>query len=144
MNIDTRITINASASHVWATLMDFKSYSSWNPFIQKIQGDQKVGGQLEVHLFPELGKKMIFKPKVLINKECSQFQWLGKLILPGVFDGKHNFEIVDNKNGTVTFIQSEEFKGLLVPLMKKKLEAETKSDFIRMNQALKKRCEGVG
>lgn len=144
MKLHTTIEIKASATSVWETLMDFNSHTSWNPFIQKISGDQHEGGRLEIHLVPEKGNKMIFKPTVMINKPAQQFQWLGRLVFPGIFDGRHNFEIKDNGNGTVTFIHSEEFKGLLVPLMKKKLEAETISDFIRMNQALKKRCEGVG
>lgn len=69
------------------------------------------------------------------------FSWLGHLLIPGLFDGKHAFELIDNRNGTTTFVHSETFKGLLIPFFKKFLEHNTKIAFEQMNVALKKRVE---
>ena len=36
--IETQIIINAPVGQVWQTLMQFKNYPKWNPFIQSIEG----------------------------------------------------------------------------------------------------------
>jgi hypothetical protein len=40
------------------------------------------------------------------------------------------------------FVQREEFRGLLVPLMARSLDSGTKEGFVLMNQALKDLAEG--
>jgi hypothetical protein len=90
-----------------------------------------------VHIAPPGAKGMTFKPKVLIAKTNSEFRWLGHLLFAGLFDGEHNFTLNDNGNGTTTFTHSEVFKGILVPLFKKQLEANTRNGFIGMNDKLK-------
>ena len=52
-----------------------------------------------------------------------------------------SFELIDNKNGTTTFIQSEKFKGILVPLFKKMLDYNTVNGFNAMNKKLKELAE---
>jgi len=116
--------------------MDFDQYPTWNPFIKSIKGNTNVGGKLEAVL-----ANTKFKPTVLVNDKNRQFKWLGNVIFPGLFDGAHNFELIENKDGSVTMIQSEEFKGILVPLLKKKLDTEILDHFKAMNQALKQRAE---
>lgn len=84
---------------------------------------------------------MTFNPKVLVFNANKEFKWLGHLIFPGLFDGEHKFEIIDNGNGTTTFRQSEKFGGILVPLFKKKLDNNTTNGFNLMNQKLKELAE---
>ena len=66
---------------------------------------------------------------------------MGHLLFPGLFDGEHKFELVDNHDGTTTFIQSEIFKGILVPLFNKMLDTNTVNGFNLMNQKLKELSE---
>lgn len=141
MEVKTEIRIKASLKEVWNVLTDFESYPAWNPFIKSLQGTVKVGSKIEVFIVPPGEKGMTFKPKVLVFDKEKEFQWMGSLLFPGIFDGKHRFQLIDNNNGTITFIQSEMFKGILVPFFKKKLEVNTKNGFIEMNKALKKRVE---
>lgn len=84
---------------------------------------------------------MTFKPKVLTFLKNRELSWLGHLLLPGLFDGEHKFELIDNGKGTTTFIHSERFKGILVPLFKEKLNKNTKNGFIEMNKKLKELTE---
>jgi len=58
-----------------------------------------------------------------------------------LFDGEHKFELIDNANGTTTLIQSEKFSGILVPLLKKQLDDNTKRGFEAMNEKLKELVE---
>jgi len=46
------------------------------------------------------------------------------------------FKLTDNGNGTTTFIQSEHFGGILVPLFRKLLDKNTRDGFILMNKKL--------
>ena len=86
---------------------------------------------------------MTFKPTILAFEKNKEFRWLGHLLFPGLFDGEHKFELIDNKNGTTTFIQSEKFKGILVPLFAKMLDNSTTDGFTQMNKKLKELAEKI-
>ncbi len=58
---------------------------------------------------------------VLSFEPNKELRWLGHLLVTGLFDGEHRFELIDNGNGTTTFRHSETFNGILVPLFKKLL-----------------------
>lgn len=136
--IKTEILINSSPKKVWDTLTNTSAYSDWNPFIKKIKGYLKVGERLEIIIQPVNSSKMTFRPVVLDFEENKMLRWKGKFIVNGFFDGTHKFELIDNKNGTTTFRQSEIFEGLLVRLFN--LE-NTRDGFVEMNKELKKQCE---
>lgn len=140
--LKTRILINASPEKVWQVLTNFNDYPNWNPFIKELTKEVKVGNIIRVKLQPEGQKGMVFKPKVLSFDVNKRFSWQGHLFMPGIFDGEHIFELLDNGNGSTTFIQSENFKGVLVPLFSKMLDGATKQGFEAMNQKLKERAEG--
>jgi hypothetical protein len=135
--ITTSIKISATPEKVWSIFTDFESYSTWNPFILKLTGKVAVGNQITAKL-----RGMTFKPIVLVYMENTEFKWIGKLLVKGLFDGEHRFQLIDNKDGSTTFIQSEQFNGLLVGLFAKKLDTETKDGFEAMNESLKKKVEG--
>lgn len=139
--LKTQIAINATPQKVWSVLTHFADYPNWNPFIKELTGNVAVGNKIKVRLQPEGQKGMVFTPTVLSFEVNKRFSWLGNFIIPGLFDGEHIFELVDNGNGTTTFIQRENFKGILVPLMKKMLNGPTKQGFEAMNQKLKELAE---
>ena len=141
MEIRTEILINAQPNKIWATLTDFDKYPTWNPFIKYIKGTVNTGNQIEIRVEPPGAKGMVFKPKVLAFEANKELRWLGHLLFPGLFDGEHSFKIVDNKNGTCSFIQSEIFKGILIPLFKKQINTNTKRGFELMNEKLKEIAE---
>lgn len=135
-SISSQIEINATPATIWKVLTDTDKYSEWNPFIKKIKGDFVEGTKISAVI-----GDMKFKPMLLtVNKE-QELKWVGKLLVKGLFDGEHRFQIVENDNGSCTFVQSERFSGLLVGPFKKKLDTETLGGFQAMNEALKKRCE---
>ena len=140
--ISTEIRIHATPDKVWAILTNFENYPNWNPFIKSIKGEITVGKKIVARLEPPKARGMTFHPKVLVFDKEKEFQWIGHLFIPGLFDGEHRFELIDNGDSTTTFRQSEKFKGILVPLFKKMLENNTKSGFILMNEKLKELAEG--
>ena len=140
--IYTEIRIQASAQKIWSVFTDFETYPEWNPFVKSLSGPIQKGANIHVKLQPPGKKPMLFKPRVLQFEKEKEFRWIGKLLLPRVFDGEHTFMIRDNGDGSCTFIQFERFRGILVPLLKKMLDTNTRQGFEQMNLALKKRCEG--
>jgi hypothetical protein len=141
LEIKTEITITATPEKVWEILTNFNEYPNWNPFIKLIKGQVVVGKKIIARIEPPEAKEMTFKPKILTFVENKELSWLGHLLFPGLFDGKHKFELVDNGNGTTTFKQSEIFRGVLVPFFKKQLKNNTKNGFIEMNEKLKELAE---
>ena len=141
--IETEIEINAPAERVWKVLTDFHAHPSWNPFIKELRGKPAVGEKLRVSIQPPGGKGMVFKPTVLTADENRELRWLGRLLMPGLFDGEHYFRIEPIDENRVRFIHGEKFSGLLVRLFEKSLDTGTLAGFREMNEALKKRAEGL-
>lgn len=136
-NITTQIQIKGTSAEVWNVLMKAENYPLWNPFIKRLSGDLKVGNKIRIQL-----PGMSFKPIVKEFKENKKFSWLGKLMFRGIFDGHHQFELVDNGE-TTTFIHKEDFNGWLVKWFMKNKYEETKRGFEQMNIALKKQVESL-
>lgn len=139
--LKTEILIEATPGKIWEILTAFDRYPEWNPFITSITGKPEVGKKIRAQIAPPGAKGMTFKPTVLAFEKEKEFKWIGNLLFPGLFDGEHRFELIDNGNGTTTFIQAERFRGILVPLFKKMLDIHTLEGFRAMNQQLKVEAE---
>lgn len=141
----TEIEIDATAETVWAILSDFAAYPQWNPFIVELKGAERpeLGAKLDVQLVPAGGKGMRFTPSIVECAPGRGFAWLGRLMVPGLFDGEHRYELAPAPDGRVRFVHSERFSGVLVPFLKKMLDGPTRQGFEAMNQALKARAERV-
>jgi hypothetical protein len=138
--VRSEIDINAPPDRIWEVLTDFRSYPEWNPFITLIDGEPVPGSGLEVRIEPPGGRAMTFKPTVLAAEPTRELSWLGRLFVPGLFDGEHHFEIEPIGGERSRFVQREIFRGLLVSLFAGTL-TKTEQGFEQMNRALKARSE---
>ena len=139
--LHTEITIDASPQAVWAQLTDLDGYESWNPFVVASRGEVVVGQRLVNRLQPPGGRAQTFKPTVTVVEPGRTFEWLGRLGLPGIFDGRHRFDLESTADGGTRLVHRESFSGLLVPFMRRMLDTTTREGFELMNQALKARVE---
>jgi hypothetical protein len=139
--LHSQIEIEAPAERVWQVLTDFAAYPEWNPFIRRVNGRPEVDEQLVVRMRPSGTKGMTFRPTVMKAEPNRQLRWLGHLLVPGLFDGEHIFEIEELGRDRVLFIQREFFRGLLVPLFARSLDRDTQRGFEEMNRALRERAE---
>lgn len=137
--IDTEILISAPPERVWSVLTDFASYPQWNPFIVALEGKPEWGERLRVRMQAG-GSSHVFKPVVLQATAPTRLRWLGRLGVPGLFDGEHGFELKSEVTGT-RLLQTETFQGFLVPLLWSRVEPVTRAGFEAMNRALKDRAE---
>jgi hypothetical protein len=140
--ITAEIEINAPADRVWNILTDFSQFQQWNPFIRQAAGEVREGARLRVCIKPPGSGDMTFKPTVTRVIPQREFRWLGHLLIPGLFDGEHIFEIEPVKGSSVRLVQRERFSGILVPLLWGSLEKNTRQGFNEMNAAIKKKAEG--
>lgn len=128
-SITSTIEIDAGPEQVWQALT--AGGMEWNPFITSITGPLKVGGKLRV----TFRRGVTFRPVVTAIKPSELLEWVGKVGISGIFDGRHRFEISDTKGGRTQLTQSEEFSGILVPLLGRMI-TKTNAEFDEMNAAL--------
>jgi hypothetical protein len=138
--IETSIEIDASPKKVWSILTDFAGMASWNPFIKSISGALAPGSTLAVHIAPPGKSGMQFKPTVLAANRERELRWLGRVLLPGIFDGEHYFLLEPIGSDRTRLTHGEKFSGILVGLFGGTLSA-TENGFQAMNVALKQRAE---
>ena len=134
------IEIDAPPGRVWEALVDFVSYPDWNPFVPRIEGVPVRGERLRVRIEPPGSRGMTFRPRVEVAAKERKLEWVGHLLVPGLFDGRHSFEIEPLDDGRVRFVQREQFSGLLVGLLLD--EDNVREGFAAMNRALAERAEG--
>jgi len=139
--IHTEIDIQASPERVWEILTDFDSYPEWNPFIRRISGKAEAGARLKVYLRRSFARGIFFRSTILKAEPNRELCWLGRLVIPGLFEGKHAFIIVPLEENWTHFIQHEYFTGLLVPMLERVLDTDIRRGFKEMNHALKERAE---
>lgn len=133
--IHTEILINAAPERVWQVLTDFPSHPKWDPFFASIEGPGSVGNSLNI----KFRQGMRMRPLVTAAQTGEVFEWFGKVLFGGLFDGRHRFDL--HAIGQQTrLVHSETFNGILVPLFKKLLY-ETEQGFVAFNDAIKRRAE---
>ena len=125
---------------MWAVISDFAAYPEWNPFIRRARGELRAGAKLEVRIEPPQARATTFKPTVRSVEPNRELRWLGRLLVPGIFDGEHSLSIEPLDSNRSRFVQSERFSGILVGLAKGTLQ-KTDTGFEQMNAALKERVE---
>jgi hypothetical protein len=133
------VDIAATPEQVWAVLADLDGYHEWNPFIQAASGQLAEGETLTLRMVPAQGRAMTFRPRVLAVQPGVLLRWIGRLIMPGIFDGTHQFAL-EGRDGRTRVTQSETFRGVLIPFTSKTI-SQTEADFRSLNQALKQRVE---
>src|SRR2546430_7840690 len=113
--IETAIDIHASTARVWSILTDFSAYPAWNPFIIVAEGEPRPGARLRITIAPPGRRPMTFRPVVLVAVPERKLSWLGRLVIPGLLDGEHIFQL-EQRAELCRFCHTERFSGILLPL----------------------------
>lgn len=138
--IRTEVEIDAPVEHVWKVLTAFQDFEEWNPFIVHAEGEPRLGERLAVTIRPPGRKGMTFRPMVVAYEPNRELRWLGRLGIPGIFDGEHAHQVEALSGGRTRYVQRERFRGILVPFVGGILRA-TEEGFRQMSDALKERAE---
>jgi hypothetical protein len=108
----------------------------------RVAGTAAVGERLHVTPGPA-GSGPSFRPRVLEASPGRTLRWLGHLVVPGLFDGEHRFDIEDVGEGRSRLVHSETFGGLLVGPVLWRHGEQTERSFEGVNAALKVRSEAL-
>ena len=132
--------IDAPPDVVWGVLLEFDSYPEWNPFVRSIEGVPVEGESLRVRIEPPDSRAMTFEPEVVTVEENRRLVWVGRLFVPFLFDGYHEFHLEPIDRGERTrLLHRETFRGALVPVLLDRDRIER--GFAAMNEAIKDRAE---
>jgi hypothetical protein len=145
--IATAVDIDAPAIAIWRVLADFAAYPEWNPFIRRLEGEPVAGARIRVTVEPPGRKPMAFHATVRVAQPGRELRWLGRVLIPRIFDGEHAFIIeertIEERTGGCRLRHEETFRGLLVPAFGAMLD-DTERGFANLNAALKRRVEAMG
>lgn len=64
---------------------------------------------------------MTHQPTVMIATPGRHLQWLGKVAIPGLLSGRHEFILEPVGEGTI-LVHREEFTGILVPFLRRSFD----------------------
>lgn len=139
--IETSIGISAPPERVWAILVDFESWTSWNTVIHMISAEARVGAHIHFRPNIENAPERGFPARIVRCETNVELAWFGApLRVPALGNGEHWFHLAPNASGTL-FRHGEDFRGLLIPLMPKAFFQVITEGYDAFNQALKTRAE---
>ncbi len=98
---------------------------------------------LTIHVEPPGGKAMTSRSTVTVVDSDATFEWLGRLGIPGIFDGRHRCSLTPTPSGGTHLVHGERCSGGLVRFMRRSLDNPTEQGFEAMNTALTSRAEAA-
>jgi len=140
--VSAAVDIDAPPMAVWAVLTDLSGYPEWNPHFREGAGEVAAGNRLTLKVFDPNRAPVTIHPLVLAAEPGVEWRSLGGI--PGrlgrlIFSGEHRFALTRAGDGT-RLVQSEAFRGILVPFLGKAITA-AQTSFGQQNEALKKHVE---
>ena len=136
--IHTERHLAAPPERVWAVLTDFAAYPAWNPFLRSLelkgplQLGTKIAGRASVSSRSD--RTLGIFGRIVLCEPARGLGWAGGV--PGLFFGRHTFELTPKDGGT-HLVHAERFTGLLTLVAGgavKKLQAK----YEELNEALAK------
>lgn len=115
--------IEAPIETVWRLLTDASTYANWNPTVISIDGPIELGGT--VTLVSTVNPKRSFDLDVVEMSPPKRMVWSDGMPL-GLFRGDRTYELSED-GGATTFVMTEEYSGLLAPLITRAIPDMTES-----------------
>ena len=136
--IQTVIDIDACPADIWQVLVDFDAYPDWNPMLGKVQTHLESGAKVRMEVLREESKPLKLTANITSLKDAEEVVWYGGNAL--VISGEHYFRIEQTEKEHCRLHHGENFRGLLVPLLRPTL-MKASALYEAMNVALKQRVE---
>jgi hypothetical protein len=116
-------TISAPLETIWKLLTDAAGYKAWNDAVLSVEGTIAVGST--IRLVSVANPKRAFKLTVVSMNAPREMIWADSMPL-GLFKGTRTY-LIERSETSTTFSMTEEFTGLLAPLITKSIPDLTDS-----------------
>ena len=133
----TAILIDAPVSRVWSLLTDLPNWPRWNTTVDKVEGSIGLGSRVTVYAKASPGRA--FPLKVSELDPPNRMVWRGGMPL-GLFSGTRTYVLTPQPNGPLQFQMTEEFTGLMAPLITRSIP-DLQPSFEEFAKCLKKAAE---
>lgn len=134
--ICSEILISAPDDVVWKALLVSNAIP---PEIGDAVHEMRIGQPFRV-VMSSGGRNMALMVTLLAATPFRHIRWKGCLWIPGLFEGEHSFEIIEESRQYSRLIQHEKFYGILVPFLSRTIN-QTKEKFEEVNAAVKSLAE---
>lgn len=141
MYIMTSIEIGATPQKIWQILTNFDQLSDWNPVIDNVEGDLKMGTRLSISLQLHNSIKIKYRPYVMKAEPYNEIRCLSSLLFPGILDSEYSLMLMPIDEKRTFLLQVEKFKGILLPVIWADIEMKLKNGLKKMNLAIKRKAE---
>ena len=144
VTVEAVTEIAASAGAAWRVLSDTDRYPRWNPFVTSFDGPLTAGERITVTLALPDRKPQTMRPRLVTVDDGRSFEWLGRVGIRGILDGRHRFTLEPVGADRCRLIHHERLSGMLVPMFRSMLTVDTPKAFVALNQALAREAAGRG
>ena len=141
---EVRLQIDAPPEFVWRVLIDFESYSEWNPFIVKIDGEARIGSKIKLHVkLDQKFEALRFSEEMIVSlKENQHLCYDSHFLSSSLFNSTRWQTIKPTKNGLSSIYHSHQrLSGLSAWPFARIFGDRIASGFEASTLALKKRAE---
>jgi hypothetical protein len=115
--IGSEVTIEAPREVVWRILTDFDSYGRWNPLQTSVEGNARLGAELELAIAPPGGDREDHSPEITVLRENRKLAWMSRELLPGVADREYEVILEPLDDERVRVVMHKRFEGILIPFL---------------------------
>jgi hypothetical protein len=120
---------------------DFARYAAWNPTFVHVEGEARDGARLTLRLqLGEGGRLWRMRARIVRLEPPHALCWRARLLVPGLLDRRHCVHLESSGDDT-RVVRSEEFAGVLAPLLPRSLYERLQQSLDAMSEALKERVE---
>ena len=140
LTIETAIHIAAPAAQVMQVLTDFGAYTDWNTYLVRVDGLPVPGSQIVVHAAMPGRPDPLVQTVDVVEVSALAMRWAGGLADRSQFAGDH-WLVVEHDGQATRFLHFEHFSGALAPAILAEHGETIRDNFIRFNEALKRRTE---
>lgn len=142
--VERTVEIGATPEVVFDVLTVMRDWPTWSTMLVGVdRGPIAKGSKLSLGLrTPQASYD--FSAEVTDFRPGLAFEWLSRTGVPGVFDGRHRFEITALRDGRSRLRNVEFYSGLLAPVLRRTASMKAApAGFDKMNQEIAARAEAI-
>lgn len=136
--IESEVTVEAPRETVWRILTDFEAYGRWNPLQTSVEGDARLGAELELAMAPPGSDTQEYSPEITVLRKNRKLAWMSRELLPGIADREYEVILEPLDDERLRVVIHKRFEGIMIPFVSTE-EEQVGLDL--MAKALKERAE---